>query len=85
MVEIVLFIKCLIKVGHDPDANRWDRIKQEESKLREAMRKVSQVKRTKVIQIDSQIFKQTIGNGHRHADRHKDGGQKIQEESKIEK
>ena len=49
IVEIVLFIKCFIKVGHDPDANRWDRIKQEESKLREAMRKVSQVKRTKVI------------------------------------
>ena len=58
--------------------DRWDRIRQEESKLREAMRKVSQVKRTKVVrQIDSISDRWTDRQTDRQMDRIR------QEESKL--
>jgi len=40
-------IKVISSVGSNPDANRWDRLKAEESKLRESIRKDVKVKRTK--------------------------------------
>jgi len=40
-------IKVISSVGNDPEANRWERMKTEESRLREAMRKDSKVKRTR--------------------------------------
>jgi RNA polymerase-associated protein LEO1 len=40
-------IKIISTVGNDPETGRWDRMKQEESRLREAMRRVSKVNRTK--------------------------------------
>lgn len=40
-------IKVISQVGLDPEANRWERMKKEEVKLREAMRKDSKQKRVK--------------------------------------
>jgi len=40
-------IKVISTVQNDPEMNRWDRMRAEESKLRETMRKESKVKRTK--------------------------------------
>jgi len=40
-------IKVLSSVGRNPDANRWDRLKAEESKLRETIKKDVKVKRAK--------------------------------------
>jgi len=40
-------IKVISSVGNDPESNRWERMKFEESRLREAMRSASKVKRTK--------------------------------------
>jgi len=40
-------IKVISSVGNNPDQNRWERLKTEESKLRESIRKDVKVKRTK--------------------------------------
>ena len=40
-------IKVISQVGHDPEANRYKRVKEEEERLRADLRKDSKIKRVK--------------------------------------